>query len=429
MRYMKLWLPQDQVFWYLNRTSTPACHENITTDVAIIGGGMAGLSAAQAFATKGKKVVLLEQYYCGSGATGKSSGFITPNAELSFTDFSTQYNPEIARTIWDFITNGVEDIRNNIKQHNFPCDYASQDTLMVANDKRALKSLEIEYNNLSRAGYKTAFYTQDTIRNSINSDRYYGGVGYAETFGINGYLYCQEMKKLLQKNGVTIFEDTTATALNDHIITTPHAQITAEHIIVCTDRFMPELGLLTQDVYHAQTFLMLSEPLTDAQRQAIFPASNLLVWDSDLVYTYLRITPHNQLLLGGGSLFTTYATHAMHDSKYMFNKLTRYFDKKFPGLAIQFKQMWPGLIGLSKDIAPIAGRDKDRSHIYYIAAAAGLPIAAALGRYSAENVLESNTTLDAYFSPYRLYPIGGITQSILGTKLTFALCNSMKKFM
>src|SRR5579872_5288548 len=59
---MKLWLPQDQVFWYLNRASTPTCRDNIVTDIAIIGGGMAGLSAAQAFATKGKKVVLLEQY-------------------------------------------------------------------------------------------------------------------------------------------------------------------------------------------------------------------------------------------------------------------------------------------------------------------------------------------------------------------------------
>jgi gamma-glutamylputrescine oxidase len=141
------------------------------------------------------------------------------------------------------------------------------------------------------------------------------------------------------------------------------------------------------------------------------------------------VTPNHQLLLGGGSLLTTYATHAHHESLYMFKKLTRYFDKKFPGLNIQFKQMWPGLIGLSKDIAPIAGRDKDKPFLYYIAACAGLPIAAALGRYSAENLLEGNTSLDDYFSPYRSFAIGGKVQSILGTKLTFALCNSMKKFM
>jgi ribulose 1,5-bisphosphate synthetase/thiazole synthase len=82
-----IWPPQDQVFWYLKRGAAKPCRENIQADVAIIGGGMAGLSAAQAFNKKGKKVVVLEQYYCGSGATGKSSGFVTPNAELSLTDF------------------------------------------------------------------------------------------------------------------------------------------------------------------------------------------------------------------------------------------------------------------------------------------------------------------------------------------------------
>ena len=226
-----------------------------------------------------------------------------------------------------------------------------------------------------------------------------------------------------------IFEETPVTAIDNHTLTTPHARITADYIIVCTDRFMPELGLLTQDVYHAQTFLMISEPLTDAQIQAIFPKQHLLVWDSEFVYNYFRLTSDKRLLLGGGSVLTTYASHAQHENKQMFNKLIRYFNKKFPDLNIQFEQMWPGLIGLSKDIAPIGGRDKDRPFIYYVSAAAGLPIAAALGRYSAENLIDGKTNLDPYFSPYRSFAISGIAQSLIGTKLSFALCNSMKKFM
>jgi gamma-glutamylputrescine oxidase len=425
---MNVWMPQDQVFWYLKRNAIPACHESVTADVAIIGGGMAGLAAAQAFQKKGKKVVLLEQYYCGSGASGKSSGFITPNAELSFTDFSKHYNPRTAKHIWDFITSGVNDIRNNIAQHQFACDYAPQDTLMVANTMSALKSLEIEHHNLARAGYKTEFYTQDAVRNHIGSKDYVGAITYEETFGISGYLYCQELKNHLQKLGVMIFEETAVTAINDHVLTTAHAKITADYIVVCTDRFMPELGLLTQEVYHAQTFLMISEPLTDAQIHAIFPQKSHLVWDSEFVYNYFRMTSDKRLLLGGGSVLTTYASKPGHDSQAMFTKLTRYFDAKFPGSNIQFKQLWPGLIGLSKDIAPIAGRDKDRPFLYYVSAAAGLPIAAALGRYSAEHLIDGKTDLDDYFSPYRSFAIGGALQSILGTKLSFVLCNSMKKF-
>jgi gamma-glutamylputrescine oxidase len=421
-----MWPPQDQVFWYLNRGAAQPCRENITADVAIIGGGMAGLSAAQAFNKRGKKVVLLEQYYCGSGASGKSSGFITPNAELSLTDFSKRYNIDIAHSIWDFITSGVNDIRSNIEKHNFLCDYTPQDTLVVATSKRALKTLEVEHRNLNNLGYKSAFYTADSVREHIGSQGYFGGVGYEDTFGINAYAYCQEMKKHLQSQGVLIFEETPVTALNKHTLTTVHAQITADYIIVCGDRFLPELGLLKKEIYHAQTFIMLSQQLTDAQIHAIFPRTKLLVWDTDLIYSYFRLTGDNRLILGGGSIFTTYSSKATHECTYMMRKLTNYFNEKFPGLNIQFEQMWPGLIGLSKDIGPIAGPDKDEKYIYYIAGAAGLPIAAALGRYSAEHLLDGKTEFDSYFSPYRSFPIGGIVQSVLGTKLSFALSNFFK---
>ena len=366
---------------------------------------------------------------CGSGATGKSAGFITPNAELSFTDFSKRYSPEIAHSIWDFITSGVNDIRNNIQQYGFVCDYAVQDTLMVATTRKAFKEFEVEYNNLAKFGYKTSLYQKDEVRKYINSDRYVGGITYEDTFGINAYLYCQEMKRHLKNQGVFVFENTTVTAIDGHTVITPHAQITADMIIVCTDRFMPELGLLKQDLYHAQTFLMVSEELTDAQMRDIFPEKNLLVWDSELVYNYFRVTADKRLLLGGGSVATTYSMNAEHDSKRIFDKLTSYFKVQFPQSTIQFKQMWPGLIGISKDIAPIAGRDKETPFLYYISAAAGLPIAAALGRYSAESLLEGRTDFDNYFSPYRSFSLGGFAQLILGTKLSFALCNSLKKII
>ena len=422
----KLWAPQDQTFWYLKRGAIAPCREDMKADVVIIGGGMAGLSAAQAFHKRGKKVVLLEQYYCGSGATGKSSGFITPNAEISFTDFSKIYTKDSAHAIWDFITSGVNDIRSNIQHYSFACDYDPQDTLIVATSKKGLKNLEIEQHNLSEYGYKTSFYSAESVKDHIGSDAYFGGMTYGDTFGIDAYRYCQELKKHLQSQGVHIFEETPVTDLNDHTVTTAHATLTADYIVVCTDRFLPELGRLKKEVYHAQTFLMISQQLRNEQVAAIFPREKWMVWDTDLIYNYFRLTGDNRLLLGGGSVLTTYSSQPDHNNRYMLKKLTQYFQKKFPGLDIQFEQMWPGLIGLSKDIAPIAGPDKDNNTIYYIAASAGLPIAAALGRYSAEHLLDGNREFDTYFYPYRKFPIGGIAQSILGTKLSFALSNFLK---
>lgn len=418
---------QDQVFWYLKRDKIEPCRQNMHADVVIVGGGMAGLAAAQAWQKRGKKVILLEQFYCGSGASGKSSGFITPNAELSFTDFSNRYGMQDAFKIWNFISRGVDDIRSNILDHNFDCGYQAQDTLIVASNLASMKELKIEHDNLEKFGYQTKLYDKKMVKNKIGSTSYFGGVSYENTFGIDGYRYCQSLKKHLESLGVLIFEETPVTSIGDHVVITPYAKISADYIVVCTDRFTPELGLLKQEIYHAQTFVMMSQVLTDEQVALIFPDKKLMVWDTDLIYNYFRITSDNRLLLGGGDLISTYASKAKHDYDPIVKKLTNYFSKNFPEIEIQFEQVWPGLIGISKDIAPIAGSDKNKPYIYYATAAAGLPIAASMGRHSVENLIDGNKEFDVYFSPYRKFPISGFTQSVLGNKLSFALSNLINK--
>lgn len=418
---------QDQVLWYADHNKVIPCQEDMQVDVVIVGGGMAGLAAAQAWHERGKKVVVLEQFSCGSGATGKSSGFITPNAELSLTDFSHRYGADAAFGIWNFISRGVEDIRSNILKNNFICDYQPQNTLILANDIKAMKTLEIEHNNLAKFGYQTKFFTQDSIQTQIGSTDYVGGVAYENTFGVDGYRYCQEMKRHLQSLGVLIFEETPVTSIEEHVVTTAHAKITGDYIVVCTDRFMPELGFLQQEVYHAQTFVMASQVLSDEQVSTIFPDKKLMCWDTDMIYNYFRITGDNRLLLGGSDFASTYAPKPTHDYEAIVHQLTEYILKKFPTIDITFEYMWPGLIGISKDVGPIAGVDKDKPYLFYVTAASGLPIAASLGRYSAEKLLDGQKEFDDYFSPYRKFPISGIAQTILGDKFTFILSNLIKK--
>lgn len=132
-------------------------------------------------------------------------------------------------------------------------------------------------------------------------------------------------------------------------------------------------------------------------------------------------------IIGGGDLWKTYASKSSHGYNSIVKKLTNYFDKKFPHLAIQFEYVWPSLLGLSKNIGPMAGPDKNFNHIYYVTACTELPIAAALGQYSAQHLLDGNKDFDVYFSPYRKFLIGGMLQSILGSKLSFTLCNVLKQ--
>lgn len=419
----KIIFPQDQNFWYLKREDIEPLRTNKEADVVIIGGGMAGLTTAHAFAQKGKKVILLEAFFCGAGASGKSSGFITPNGEVSLSEFVARYGADGGKTIWDAIEkHGVEHIRTTIEQYQIECDYTQADSLEVASTESDVKIILQEAENLAKFGYSTKFIKKEDLPAVLGSKKYYGGITYPNSFGINTYKYCQAMKDILRTQGVEIYEETPALNVQENLVNSLHATIKAEYIVICADRFIPALGRLTQEIYHVQNFILISETLDQKTIKKIFPEKKYMVWDTDLIYQFYRMTG-DRLLIGGGSLLNIYNKNASCHSAYMYKKLANYITDTFPDHEIQFEQMWSGFIGVSKDIAPITGRDKDTSSIYYIGAAAGLPLAAMLGNYCAAHLLDGADTLHDYFSPYRKFPISGSLQSVLGTKLSFALSN------
>ena len=142
-----------------------------------------------------------------------------------------------------------------------------------------------------------------------------------------------------------------------------------------------------------------------------------------MIYQYYRMAGDNRLMLGGSDLLYTYSKNETHGNQRVAKKLINYFHKKFPSVAIEFEYMWPGMIGISKDVFPVAGFDTSMPSVYYIAGACGLPFAAALGTYCADRIVNNNTQFDDYFSPHRSFTCGPIIQTLLGTRLTFALSN------
>lgn len=422
-------MPTNQVFWYLAPQKTQQLKQDINVDVVVIGGGMAGITAAQSFRKKGCSVALIEKYFCGAGATGKSSGFITPDSELDLSYFKRMYDLQQAYKLWEFAIGGVQLIEKNNKDFDLQCDYKKHDILVVANKQSDVAGIHEEHLVRQELRYQSNFYDQQQLHNVIGSSGYYGGVSYGGSFGIRAYAYVQQMKNVLRDHGVAVYEETPALSIGEHTVTTPHATIQAEYVVVCTDRWIPELGKLTQDIYHAQTFLMVSTPLSDDQIKKIFPTAPLMVWDTDLVYQYYRLIEDNRLLVGGGSLLSMLAKQPSYNATSVYRKLTSYIAKKFPDISLRFAYRWPGLIGISKDVMPCAGRDSLSSSIYYIGAAMGLPWAAALGNYSAEHLIDHRTDFDSYFSPARSFPIGHGVQKIIGNRATFAVSNGITMFI
>lgn len=421
----------EDVFWY--RKADPALAPPLTgateADAVVIGGGIAGLSAAQWLREEaGLDVVLLEARFCGSGATGKSSGFITPDSELELHQLARRFGDADATLLWNTARSGVEQIRQNIDRFDIDCERLHADSLYVANGRRSVSSVRVEHEAHERLGFPSRFYSGRALPQVIGTSAYDAGVRYEGTFSINGYLYAQGLKRALVRQGVRVHEGSPVVEVAWNEVRTAQGAVRARRVFVCLDKYAPSLGIAKRDNYHAQTFLILSEPVDPNTMRRMFPAGPMLVWDTDLIYQYYRPTTDNRLLVGGGKLRYTYSPCKSHGENAAVESLVAYARRKFPVLRdVRFTHHWPGMIGVSKDLLPLAGPSPHVGGHFYAMCAAGLPWSTLAGRVAAQRAVEGATPLDRFFDPGRAFNPLEPLQPLLRKPGTFAVSHYYSK--
>ncbi len=346
----------EQVLWLARGEAPrlPSLRGQLRAGVVVVGGGMAGLAAAQWLRERtGSDVVLLEAVGCGGGATGRSSGFITPDSELQVADLVRRFGAREGRTLWLAARGACDHIRDNVRRFDITCDLVEADCLYLGAGPLGQHTVRVEHGTRQGLDLDSRIYEGEALATVLGTRRYRAGVRYGGTFAIDAHAYAQGLKQALVAAGVRVFEDSPVVSLGGDRVETAHGSVLADRVIVCLDRFAPDLGV-ARDTWHAQTFLLASAPLDAATQRSLFPDGPLLAWDTDLIYQYFRLTGDGRLLVGGGRLRETYA-RVHHDSDTP-RRLQRWAQRTFPALRdLQFQCYWPGLIGVTRDMLPLAG--------------------------------------------------------------------------
>ncbi|PYO76559.1 MAG: hypothetical protein DMD67_08220 [Gemmatimonadetes bacterium] len=305
-----------QNWWYTTLLGTdgvlqPPLRGHVQTDVAVVGAGMAGLSAAMRLMASGRRVTVLERNVCGGSSTGKSAGFLTPDSELELSQLMRRFGTEGARELWAVPVRGIELITGYVRRHDMQCDLVKQDSLFVGNSGSGRRDVQQEFEARRSLGFPQTLYPRGRVAAVLGTMNYTGGVRYPGTYGINALLYAQGIKRVLLANGVRVHESTEVRHIEGHTLHTHLGSVTADQIIVCADKLKPSFTPYARNVFHAQTFLSISEPLEERAVRRLFPEEPMQCWDTDLVYTYWRLTGDRRLLVGGGSALSTFALHAV----------------------------------------------------------------------------------------------------------------------
>lgn len=412
----------------------PPLKQDIKCDVLIVGGGFSGVSAAAEFLRKGLSVVLIEKNIVGGSSSGRSAGFLTPDSELELHQLVRRYGAAAAAEIWQAPCEGIRRIVESIEKNGIQCGLLRQDSLFLGLGAGGAEAVDSELECRQSCGFTDqTTYKGEQLPSILGAQGYTAGIRYGGTYGINPLACLQGFKDVLIENGMQVYESTAMERLDGHTVYTHAGSVTADQIIIAVDKLSNSISPLGDEAFHAQTFLSVSEPLTDRELRILFPSGEQMqCWDSKLVYTYFRLTADNRLLLGGGTPVTTFLKEA-YNNPGIIRRVIKDFRSHFPELStLSFIQFWPGQIDMTRDLLPVIARPPDQPHIRFILGCVGIPWATFCGSFAARSVLgeadDDYKKYFNYFSNHRHFALPSSLGRIVGKPVLFSLANSWAKF-
>jgi len=222
-------------FWnqFASSGAYPALDHNIQADVAVIGGGITGISTALLLSKKGLKVVLLESKKIGGGTTSHSTGNLYFTVDKNLSQFKGKYDEGVIRKVVLSRSAALDQIEKWTQEYQIDCDFKRVPWVFYSGISENNSKIEDEYNIAHDAGVVVNWAESAAMPATFTK-----GVVVAGQAQINPVLYVEGLAKAAQSANLQIFENTTVLKVNeekDHVILeTTGGTVTAGYAVHAT---------------------------------------------------------------------------------------------------------------------------------------------------------------------------------------------------
>ncbi len=333
-------------------------------DVAILGGGLAGVSTALHLAQAGISVALVEQGEIGIGASGRNGGQVLPAYTADTAGLAARHGLDAARALFALSVDAVDLVRGLAHRHAIDCDLV-EGAAMVALKPRQMDALAAEAAMLARDfGYdKLTLWDRDQCRAHVNSDRYIGGLLDQGACQINPLAFLRGLARAAQAAGARLFDHSPVTAWQAPQpgksdrggqagwLHTPRGRITANTLVLAGNAYMRGLvPEIERKIMPVPSCIIATEPLPADLLHALMPR-RLAISDANIVLDYFRPTVDGRMLFGG---LANYSGVMPGD---IAGALRPKLARVFPQLAdCRIDYAWGGLIDITLRREPLIGR-------------------------------------------------------------------------
>ncbi|MDH6233793.1 glycine/D-amino acid oxidase-like deaminating enzyme [Mesorhizobium soli] len=346
--------PRSHGLWEASAPPAPVTvplEETIQADVAIAGGGYAGLSCALHLAEAGKSVVLLEAYEFGFGGAGRNVGLINAGLWLMPDDVLAAAGQTHGERLLKVLGEGPALVMSLIDRHNIDCELNRKGTLHCAVGATGLKELRQRETQWLKRGAPVRLLDAQETADRVGTRAYAGALLDERAGTLQPLAYARGLARAAGAAGSRLHTSTPVVSA-ERIgvrwdIRTPRGHIDAQWLVVATDAY--GRGPF-RDTQYAQVrlpyFNLATQPLDAATLATILPGKEG-VWDTKTILSSFRLDRSGRLVFGSvGAL--RHGGAAIHKG-WARRALTRLF----PRLAgIEFDHEWYGQIGMTDDAVP-----------------------------------------------------------------------------
>ncbi len=350
-------------------------------DVAVVGAGFCGLSAARTLAKRGMKVAVFEAETFGWGASSRNGGMVLSGMKLPVPTLIKRYGREAVRKMYAASLDSIDCVEQIVREENIDCNFSRCGHLEVACKQAHFDGYEESAAFVKREfNHELRIIPKGELRGEIGSDIYFGGMVDETSAGVNPARYVAGLAHAAQRAGACLYDRTRVTSveLEKNIkarrfrVKASKGTLTAREVILASGAYTTEATpALRKKIIPIGSFIIATEILPADLARELSPR-NRMIYDSKHFLYYYRLTPDNRMLFGGRAAFFPETENTVRQSAEILRRGMTGVYPQLRDAKVEF--VWGGTLDFTLDVMPHAGKIDG---MYFAAGFAGHGVAAA----------------------------------------------------
>ena len=337
----------------------------LRADVAVIGAGLTGLSAAWHLAGRGARVLVLEADRVGAGASGRSTGLLGPGVGQSLEALVRRLGKERARGLYRATLDAVAEVERLVREERIDCELEMSGQLVVARSAGARCRLSRFAELLGELGLPFEPLDAAALERRIRLS----GRPEAIRLPVAGTLHPGRLVSRLAeravKRGATILEGAQVIGIEPGRLVLQGGEVRADQVVVATAGYTAGVGLLAGRVLPVHLQALVTEPLDAAAWSAIGWAGREGLLDARRIFNYFRRTADGRIVFGGGApRYRWGGDTSGGGSAAALDRLGRELEATFLA-KLSIAGGWTGVIGYVADALPAIQRWRENQAVVH----------------------------------------------------------------